>query len=279
MKILYKQSAKDENSSLNRFGIHNCYLKQLSFERDCSSITKKSHHHTGFEMHIVTDGYQEYGIEGVTHRLESGCFLVIYPSVKHTVIGSAPHTRKFSITFNKPTKEHLGCFFGTLTERMSDNIAFISNEASLKKEISSTLIENNILEIIVSAFRLSGVKENDKAPQKDENTIISLAKRFIDDNIETAPSVTDVAEYCHLSAKQLTRIFRRSEDVSPGEYIINRRISAIENLLSDYSFSLKQISETMSFNNEYYFNAFFSKHSGMTPGEFRKMLGKQTFNR
>jgi AraC-like DNA-binding protein len=40
--------------------------------------------------------------------------------------------------------------------------------------------------------------------------------------------------------------------------------------------SIKDISEIMHFNNEYYFNAFFKKYSGMPPGEYRKMFCANT---
>ncbi len=272
MKIFYKQPEQNLQSSLSRFGVQNCYFKKLIFDRDHKSITKKPHHHTGFEMHIITEGFQEYEVNGKGFVLKSGSFIIIYPSVSHTVIASAPHTQKYSITFNKQIEESKTCFFGTITERIASNLAYISNEALLKKEHSAQLIENNIFEILVWAFRLLGMEEN--IQKQDENVVTSLAKQYINDNIEMPPSVEEVAEYCYLSTKQLTRIFHRFEGISPGEYIIKSRISKIEKLLADYSFSLKQISEIMNFNNEYYFNAFFKKHSGMPPGEYRKMNGK-----
>lgn len=90
----------------------------------------------------------------------------------------------------------------------------------------------------------------------------------------SSPGVVDVATYCYLSTKQLTRIFQKYEGVTPGEYIIKRRIVKIESLLADASLSLKQVSMMMNFDNEYYFNAFFKKYSGMPPGEYRKMHGQ-----
>jgi AraC-like DNA-binding protein len=101
-----------------------------------------------------------------------------------------------------------------------------------------------------------------------------LAKQYIEDNISHAPDVREVADYCGISTKQLTRLFKKFEDTSPGEYIIGKRVKHIEKLLADPSLSLKQISIIMNFENEYYFNTFFKKHSGMPPGEYRKMLGK-----
>ena len=274
MKIFYKQPEQDLQSSLSRFGVQNCYFKKLMLVRDHKSVTKKTHRHTGFEIHIITDGFQKYEVNGRNYTLERGCFLIVYPDVSHTVIDSALNTQKYSITFDKRTEELQTCLFGTITERIASNLDYISNEALLKKEISATLIENNILEILAWAFRLSGMEEKKNTQKQEENVFVSLAKQYIDDNIEMAPSVEEVSEYCYLSTKQLTRIFQRYEEISPGEYIKNRRISKIEKLLADDLLSLKQISEIMNFNNEYYFNAFFKKNSGMPPGEYREMLGK-----
>ena len=274
MRILYKQPDRDNSSSLSQFGVQNCYLKKLSIDLDHSNITKKRHHHTGFEMHIVTEGYQEYEVDGVVYKLEGGNFLIIYPNAPHTIIRSAPKTQKYSITFSKQVDRLSGCLFGMNTTRMSDDLVFISQEASLKKEISDILMENLILEILVLSFRLCGIKENEKHTQQNENATITLAKQYIEDNIETALCIADVSAYCYLSTKQLTRLFHKFENTSPGEYIISRRAKKIETLLQDQSLSLKQISTMMNFDNEYYFNAFFKKYSGMPPGEYRKMLGK-----
>ena len=274
MKIIYNQN-NSSCGALRRFGVENCYFKMLIPDRDRRSITKKSHHHTGYEMHIVINGSQEYEVGGTKYKLGSGDFLLICPQVPHTVVDALPNTQKYSIAFNKQTDAQDGCFFGALSERMYESIDFIISEASLKKEISPTLIENAILEILVLAFRMYGVKERQSiSKQLDENEIVSLAKQYIEDNIEAAPSVADVSEYCCLSTKQLTRLFNRFEELSPGDYIINKRVKKIEELLSGDSLSLKQISTVMNFDNEYYFNAFFKKYYGMPPGEYRKMLGK-----
>lgn len=273
MKILYRQPEQDETGSLPRFGIRNCYFKKLSLDRDRNHITQKSHHHTGFELHLILDGYQEYEVEGISHRLGNGSFLMIGPNASHTVLRSMPHTQKYSITFSKTTDGLHSGFSGILPTRLLDNLALISAESGLSKEISSTLIENWILETVVTIFRLSGMKENDSPVIRDENMMISLARKYIDDNIECSPGVSDVSEYCHLSTKQLTRMFQKFQGMSPGEYIIHSRVKKIETLLVDRTLTLKQISSIMHFENEYYFNTFFKKYSGMPPGAYRSMLG------
>ena len=273
MKIIFNQNESKRPSGLHFFGISHCYFKMLQNDQDQKSITKKPHHHTGFEMHIVTEGFQEYAVGDRVYRLETGTFLLIYPNVTHTVCGAAPQTKKFSITFHFSGGGGAGCFWGKVSSRMADNLHMIVREAALRKEISAVLIENNILELLVAAFRQTGIKETAAAQPADEDAVLAIAKQYIADNICQSLSVGDVAQYCCMSTKQLTRIFERFEASAPGAYIKKQRVKMIETLLTDRALSLKQISEMMHFSSEYYFNEFFKKNAGLPPGAYRNALG------
>lgn len=273
MKIIYKQAVEDCESSLFRFGIQSCYLKYLKPDKDCKFITKKMHHHLCFEMHIIKAGYQEYRIKETVYRLEKGDIMLIYPGVAHKELQSAEDTEKYSITFELKTEADTGCFYGKVTEGICNAIRFIEGEMQLKRKTSMILAENRLLEIIILVLRESGFKEQSADFRYDENAIMGLAKQYINDNIESSPNVCEVAAYCHMSTKQLGRIFIRCEGVSPKEYIGKQRVRKIENLLCNETLSLNQISEKMNFCNEYYFNIFCKNHIGMPPGKYRKMLG------
>lgn len=271
MRIIYTQPDSDGISSLSRLGIKNCYFKKLNAEQDKKAILSNLHHHTDFEIHIISDGHQEYEVEDKIYKLEKGNFLMISPSTPHRIILSLEETEKYSITFGLKFDGIPACTFGQINGRIIENIRYILSEADLKKEFSLILIENAILEIILNFLRTAGIKENPLPKNENENALLKTAKKYIKDNTEHALKVSDVSGYCHLSSKQLTRVFLKYEGVSPGDYIKKIRAEHIEKLLSDSSVSLKQISDRMGFTNEYYFNAFFKKYSGMPPGAFRKM--------
>lgn len=273
MKILYKQS-----ESCNS-GISNCYLKYIFVEKDLKSITMKVHHHTDFEVHIIEQGHQSYEIDGREYRINSGDFLIIPPHTKHQLTGSAPDTQKFSFTFSDnvkspllPLREFAYALSGTLPQQIMDNLRFIVAERKLNRVTSSQLIENRVLETIVLLFRAAGIKEQaaDDATSSSDSRI-SIAKQYIADNVEQNFSVSDIAKYCYLSPKQLSRLFSQYEDVSLSDYIKTQRVEHVAALLLDDALSLKDISERMHFNNEYYFNSFVKKNLGQPPGTYRKM--------
>jgi len=273
MKIYYKQPKPSSISfGLRSIGVKDCYFKMLLSENSRKKVTRKQHYHTDFELHLITEGHQIYDVAGVRQKLKSGHFLLIYPNVPHRIIDVSSNIQKFAITFHLEATNPQNSFFGHITERIQDNFTFIKKEAGMKKEFSSLLIENCILEILVTIFRMVGMPEKSLYEREDGNVTLTLAKQYIQDNIEFAPTVDEVAKYCYLSRKHLTRIFKEAEDKTPGEYIRIQRSLHIERMLSDSTLSLSEISDRMHFSSEYYFNTFFKKYSGMPPGEYRSRV-------
>ena len=105
----------------------------------------------------------------------------------------------------------------------------------------------------------------------NEDARLTMAKQYIKDNIETNLKLTEVAAYCYIGTKQLTRLFRQYENTTPAMYIQKERINKIIELMNT-PLSLSEISEKMNFSSEYHFNSFFKKMESQPPGEYRRML-------
>lgn len=269
MKILYKQPSEN-NSGI----FYNTYIKKISIDGESLTYSNKEHHHTCFEMHIIMKGYQTYIIDNVTYRVEAGSFLLIPPKKKHLLSEFSSHAEKYSITFITDIEEILSgiskCVHFKTPPRILDNLSFIDSETNRKLEFSSALIENCSFETIITILRLAGFSEKNATPAIRDNARLTLAKQFIKDNIEFMPTVAVIAEYCNLSTKQLTRLFK-AENTTPLNYINSQKIKVIQNLLIENTLTLKEIAAKFNFNNEYYFNSYFKKYAGMPPGEYRLM--------
>lgn len=280
MRILYRQSQNPQETVLNNFGINQCYLKQISSEKDCKNITKKEHHHTGFEIHIIKCGYHIYDINGKKCKAESGQFLLIPPLIKHRLTEASRQVSKYAITFTVdqspacPLKltDFNECIIKEVPLQVWNNISNI--EASLKNHgaFYDAIKVNRIFEAIIGILLTCGLKET-LTPEISvtEDSRLTLAKEFIADNICQNLTVADISHYCYLSEKQLTRLFLQYENTPPQKYLQQKRLKKIQKLLEDDNLTLKEISEKMNFNNEYYFSAFFKKHCGLPPNTYRKM--------
>ena len=275
VKIMYRQR---KGGILEKYGIAFATVKRIDFSRDVKRVTKKEHYHTSFELHMIEVGGQSYVADGVEYSLNAGSFLFLPPRVNHLAKSFSEGTKKISLTFDAKRFEVLSRIQapvrGVLGAEAWECIARLSGECRRTDAFSEQLREGAVFELLVQILRiLSCVKEEARASDEGEDLRFSMAKQYICDNIESAPTISEVADYCHLSAKQLTRIFCDCGEATPTVYIRGERIRRIQDYLLHGELSLREISERMHFANEYYFNAFFKRLSGMSPGEYRKMQG------
>jgi len=88
-------------------------------------------------------------------------------------------------------------------------------------------------------------------------------------NIRFQITILSLADYMHLSEKQVYRIVKEQTGKAAKNYINERKLQKAKALLKDTDFSVKEISEKMGFSSEYYFSQFFKRGEGMAPGQFR----------
>jgi AraC family transcriptional regulator len=83
-----------------------------------------------------------------------------------------------------------------------------------------------------------------------------------------APTLTELAELCNLSVRQLTRAFRTSRGCSIGDYLAQTRIEAAKRRLGTPE-SIKAIATSMGFSSQSTFTYAFRRATGVTPKQFR----------
>lgn len=100
--------------------------------------------------------------------------------------------------------------------------------------------------------------------------------RLIDERLAsdlTAPALSELAELCSLSVRQLTRGFRVSRACSIGDYIEQRRMEAAKRLLMEGE-SVKTIAFAMGFASPSSFTFAFRRAVGASPSTFRQRQGR-----
>ena len=75
----------------------------------------------------------------------------------------------------------------------------------------------------------------------------------------------------NLSKSQISREFKKYYNLTPYQYLLNRRITIAQNLLAKTSISIKEISDSLCFADEYYFSNIFKKKNSISPLAYRKL--------
>lgn len=98
--------------------------------------------------------------------------------------------------------------------------------------------------------------------------------RIIDERVSdvgTAPTLTELANLCHISVRQLTRGFKLSRGCSIGHFINQQRAELAKRLLKT-DLTIKAIARDLNFGTASSFTYAFRKATGYTPRAFRSLM-------
>ncbi len=102
--------------------------------------------------------------------------------------------------------------------------------------------------------------------------VTSAAKKYINENYSKPISLKNIADAVSLSPNHFHTIFKATCQMTPHEYLMNRRIAIAKEMLWDSKIGLSEIAEKSGFGCQQYFSQAFKKKTGLAPGKYRKRL-------
>ena len=191
-------------------------------------------------------------------RLEPGLPLLNFFKVPPFIRGpAASRCRRLISTLNRGSRTILsGDDFQVLSERHSGSLTDQLEEQGaaflLLKEILSVSEPKETLLMAVDGFRE-----------------LESAVQMIHEHEFEKLSLDELADCCHCSRSSFEKKFCRVFGSSPGQYLLNLRLSAAETMLRKTDESCAQIAETCGFANQFIFSRLFSKRYGIPPKDYR----------
>jgi AraC-like DNA-binding protein len=76
----------------------------------------------------------------------------------------------------------------------------------------------------------------------------------------------------NISTMYFSNAFKRVFNISPKQYILNKRLMESQRLLLETEMSVAEIAYAVGFDNENYFSEFFSSRVGISALKFRRLL-------
>lgn len=99
---------------------------------------------------------------------------------------------------------------------------------------------------------------------------VGSALSFIREHITDEFSISDVAEYVHLSPYYFNRLFKKRTGFTPHDYILNLRLNNACYLLRTSNHTVKEICFLTGFQSESAFCQSFKHVKGVTPSAYRE---------
>ncbi|MDR2469984.1 MAG: AraC family transcriptional regulator [Tannerella sp.] len=110
------------------------------------------------------------------------------------------------------------------------------------------------------------------SPKYQATDRIRRTLHYIGENIDRPIHISELLEICCLSKDHFIRLFKKEMQVTPVEYINQKKIEKAQWMVIAGRQPMKDIAYGLSFESVSYFNRLFRKYTGMTPKEYRKQM-------
>ena len=241
-----------------------------------NTLTFRNHSHTFYEIHIILEGEVTYGIQDETVKVGAGRLFIIEPRLTHRVIGHSESFFKITIAVEDIAQTE---FFGrtfdggrhmmTIPKGIENSINFLAETRKSYGKYADAIIESRLREIvyvIADTVSVGAVRHGEEYDAR-----IFRAKKYIEDNPSCFFTCADIAIFCRLSEKQVSRLFLKHEGVSLLSYIHAQKLALAKRMLCESDDPQESIAFSLGFSSVHYFNKFFLKHEAISPGEYRKL--------
>lgn len=268
-----------DNNELITYESKLLYITYSKFEEDWNSL---KHFHPFSEMFYVIGGKGRFTVESDTFDVKKNDLIIVNPNIYHhedsdkddpleyVVLGAS------EVTFDLDGKE--SSFVYQNFDKIDDIQYYIGkllSESEVKREGYQPVCQKLFELFLLLVIREMKISLSSNPIQHIIKREIRIICHYIDKNYADNITLDSLAEYMKMNKYYMAHEFKKNMNISPINYLIERRIKECKSLLETTSLSISEISETVGFSSQSYFSQMFKRNTGMTPKEYRDMDTKK----
>lgn len=275
-KCVYDFSRIDENFAFK--------LGKVKYTKAHQPLEKHIHKDM-IEIVYIVKGEQVYSVDGKDYVVKSGEVFMTFADELHST-GCNPEDKALFYYFIIDLDKHKYDFIGYGNSEGNSIIDLLNNP---KKRVFKGSIElANILDkLIQTPFSDSSYKKTVirnlvselllaiiECTRKDDsncssNTMINI-NDYIEQNIYTNISISELAEISGLSETRFKMNFKKQFGMPPHEYVLRKKIAIAKRLLLNApNMTITDVAFTLSFSSSQYFATVFKRFTCMSPKDFK----------
>lgn len=232
-----------------------------------------------------------YVASGITHFyfsegedetiIPAGTFVLFRPGdYQRYIYYNSDHTEVFWLHFSGNDVENILKQYG-----IGENIQIISTGTKISY---SDIFKNIIREIQQQEFGYEQMIDSYFRQllihiSRDTNTLksesdsyiykeIELAQQYFDQHYSENINIEEYASSRGMSISWFIRSYKAYTNITPLQYILNRRISNAQILLESTDYPINEISSIVGYDNPLYFSRLFTKQKGVSPRKYKELI-------
>jgi AraC-like DNA-binding protein len=257
----------------------NSHYPPLQHPKSHEFSVKRLRRITEYQIVYITNGEGHFKCEnGINCGIKAGTIFLLFPGVLHQYYPNK-HTGW--------TEYYVG-IKGHFVDSIFNNGFILAEKPILEIGIHEELVQlyNEIFEVLEKGMMgcqqtaagmvwhlLSKVLflEKNKLISTSIERLIKSVKIYASEKIAEKIDWRQVSSEHGVSYSKLRKEFKAYVGMSPGQFHLQLRINQAKLMLAQTIEPIKYISDSLGFQNEYYFNFFFKKKTGIAPGIYRNL--------
>jgi len=210
------------------------YLRKYSGASDNIDLKTKSYHGI-----LVLSGTCQYIDDEYDISLKSGDYFQRIPDRTHSTLITSEDYSEMYVILGKQLYEQLANINVTDSHHpvLHPGIDFETIQQLIHLQDQLSFIDHSELPLLVPQFisyltRITYLSRN-KQWTSSEKEILTIAANYINEHLADRISGEDVANHVNLGYEKFRKMFTNQYHISPGNYIIHKRINKSQQLLSD----------------------------------------------
>lgn len=260
--------------------ISNLFVTDIGFYPKAKGHYRERPH--GCDQHIliyVASGYGHAGIKKENFKLAPGDFIFLPAKTKHHYQSDEKNPWSiYWIHFSGNTSSEILKTMLLHQASYKGSVEIGTRRASLFDEIYGNLergygIENLIFVGMALSYFLSSFIFNSNYNQlegENKEDIVDVSINFMQKNFHKSLTLKEIARSISFSASHFSFLFKKKTGYSPIEYFNHLKVQKACQYILFTDLRIKEISNHVGFEDQYYFSRLFSKLMGLSPLEYRK---------
>lgn len=149
-----------------------------------------------------------------------------------------------------------------------NNQTLLNNiQMNLRRPFCDKTESRGIIYILISRFMKNSMPKSNVKDDRIQNVL-----RYIRHNITKPLKLSTLAEIAFMSKDNLIRIFKQEMNVTPNVFITQMKIEKAELMLVTSDLPIKNVAESLGYDDHTYFNRVFKKITRLTPQQYRSNI-------
>ena len=255
-----------------------------------NSQEEEYHRHDGYRLTLILKGRMNIHIDAMDFPLSRGSLILLRPEAFHRMRYNGECQERVVVSFSRNWLEThssdktalLNCFYRMPPEE--PDLVWLDEQQIGEFMILARRLQNDLKgknfgdDILADCHGAELVLLTDRMLQnkrlRPENRLPQLVQEvlaYVQEHIHEPIHVEELAASMYHNRSHVSRVFKEHMGVSLQQYIIDQRLNIVMRILREGG-SLTEAAESAGFANYANFIRTFTKHIGISPGKYQRMV-------